>query len=422
MASGTGFRARIGSLAIDTRPLRTVAYRRLFLASTVTSIGTQLTRVAVPIQVFAMTGSSAYVGLASVFALIPLVVFALWGGAIADTVDRRKLLIGTNVGIAITSVLLWVQAFAGFGSLWLLFLLHALQQGLFGVNGPARNASIARVVPEHLLPQAAALNMTMMTFGALLGPMIASALIPVIGLSMLYLIDALALLATLWAVWKMPSLPPLSGQVRTAGLRDVLDGCRYFLRHKVLLAAMLADLIAMIAGMPRALFPQMASETFGDPGGGVALGLLYAAIPAGSVLAGLTSGWISRVHRHGVAVTFGVLAWGIAMIGFGLSGSLPLAVSMLVLGGIADTMTMIFRSAILQSAATDEMRGRMQGLFVIVVTGGPSLADAVHGGAAAVVGTAAATAGGGVLVVVCMSLAALLLPAFLRYRAVGENR
>lgn len=390
-------------MAIDTRPLRAPAFRRLFLASTVTSVGTQLTRVAVPFQVFALTGSSAYVGLASVFALVPLVVFALWGGAIADTVDRRKLLIVTNVGIAVTSVLLWAQAFAGIGSVWLLFVLHAIQQGLFGINGPTRNAAVARVVSEELLPQAAALNMTVMTFGALVGPMVASALIPALGLSTLYLIDALALLGTLWLVWRMPALPPLSGQVRAAGLRDILDGCRYFLSHKVLLAAMLADLIAMIAGMPRALFPQLASETFGDPaGGGLALGLLYAGIPAGAVLAGLTSGWISRVHRHGVAVTLGVL--------------------MLVLAGIADTMTMIFRSAILQSAATDEMRGRMQGLFVIVVAGGPILADAVHGGAAAAVGTAAATAGGGVLVVLCMGLAAWLLPAFWRYRAPYEDR
>lgn len=418
MTSGAGLRARIGSFAVDTRPLRIAPFRRLFAAGAVTTIGTQLTSVAVPTQVFAMTGSSGYVGLAGVFGLVPLVLCALWGGAIADAVDRRKLLLATNTGIAVVSTLLWAQAVTGIGSVWVLLGLFAVQQGLFGVNSPARSASIARLVPATLLPQASALNGTVFQFGAVIGPLLAGALIPVIGLSTLYLVDAVALLATLWAVWRMPALPPLSGPPRKAGLRDVLDGFRYLVRYKVLLASYVADVLAMIFGMPRALYPQIATGSFGDPpGGGIALGWLFAGIPAGAVLCGLCSGWLSRVSRHGLAVVVAVVAWGVAMVGFGLAPSLPLAFVALAVGGAADMVSMVFRSAILQTAATDEMRGRMQGVFTVVVAGGPRLADAAHGSAAVLVGTTAATAGGGVLVVLGILVAALLMPAFLRYRA-----
>jgi MFS family permease len=416
-----GFKARVGSIAVDTRPLRIAPFRRLFTSGAVTVIGSQLTAVAVPKQIYDITGSSGYVGVSGAVALVPLLVFGLWGGAIADTVDRRKLLLFTSSGIGVVSVLFWIQAFAGFESVWLLLGLLAVQQALFAVNQPARSASIARLVPLDMLPQASALNGTVFTFGAVLGPLLAGVLIPVLGLSTLYLIDAIALVATLWAAWMLPPLPPLpplTGGVRRAGLSDVLDGFRYLLTRKVLLASFLADIIAMVFGMPRALFPEMAERTFGDPpGGGIALGWLYAAMPLGAMLCGLTSGWLSKVPRHGVAVTFAVIGWGASMIGFGVSHWLPLAVLFMALGGAADMVSMVFRSAMLQAAATDEMRGRMQGVFTVVVAGGPRLADLVHGTVGAAAGTAAAAAGGGVLVVTAMVIAAFALPVFWRYRA-----
>ncbi|WP_301314946.1 MFS transporter [Lentzea aerocolonigenes] len=401
--------------------MRIIAYRRLWLSTIVTAVGSQLTAVAVPKQVYDLTGSSAWVGIAAGVALVPLLVFGLWGGAIADTVDRRKLLLVTNTGIAVSSVLLWAQAALNVGSVWLVIALLGLQQVFFAANAPARSASIARLVPAELLPSAGALGSTVMQFGAVLGPLLAGALMPVVGLSTLYLVDAIALVVTVYAVWKLPAMPPLDGVVRRAGLRDVLDGFVYLWAQKVLLASMLLDIIAMVFGMPRALFPEMAQHTFGDPaGGGFALGVLFAAIPVGAVLCGLTSGWISSVQRHGVAVALAVVGWGLAIMGFGLAGSLWVAAAFLALAGAADMVSMAFRGAILQSAATDEMRGRMQGVFIVVVAGGPRIADLLHGTGGAAFGTAAAVTAGGVLVIVATVVAVVLLPAIWRYRVVSS--
>lgn len=414
---------RVGSLAVDIRPLRIPAYRRLWVSTAVTAVGTQLTAVAVPKQVFDITGSSGYVGLTGAVALVPLLVFGLWGGAIADTVDRRTLLLVTNAGIAVVSALFWIQALAGLDSVWVVLTLLALNQALFAINMPTRSAAVARLVPVELLASATALGSTTMLFGMVFGPLLAGAMLPVLGLPMLYFIDAVALVLAVPAISRLPRLPPADGLIRRAGLRDVVDGFRYLSAKKVLLASFLVDLIAMVAGMPRALFPEMAERTFGDPaGGGFALGWLYAAIPVGALLCGLVSGWASRISRQGVAVTVAVCAWGVAVIGFGLAGSLWLALIFLALGGAADFVSMVFRGAMLQADATDEMRGRMQGVFTVVVAGGPRIADLVHGTAAAGVGTATAATGGGVLVIVCTVLAVALLPAFWRYRAAVGSR
>lgn len=302
----------------DTRPLRDPDYRRLWTSGIVTTIGAQLSVVAVPTQIFQLTGSSGYVGLAGLFGLVPLIVFGLWGGALADVMDRRTLLLITNAGTGLTALAFWIQAAVGAGNVWLVLGLFAVQQGFFAVNQPTRSATIPRLLPESQLAAANSLSMTVTQFGAIAGPVLAGALIPLIGLSTLYLIDAIALLVTLWAVWRLPSLPP-TGSVRRAGLRTVFDGFAYLATQRILLASFAVDIIAMVFGMPRALFPQIAHETFGDPAtGGVALGLLFASMSAGAVLGGVFSGWIPRVRLQGLAVIVH-RAVGLAMVGFGLA-------------------------------------------------------------------------------------------------------
>nr|WP_240945353.1 MFS transporter [Rhodococcus sp. HNM0569] len=412
----------------DTTPLRNRDYRRLWTAGIVTVIGGQLSIVAVPQQIYEITRSSAYVGLAGVFALVPLIAFGLWGGALADVMDRRKLLAITTSGLSITAVLFWLQAAAGLDNVWVILVLLAVQQACFAVNQPTRAAIIPRLIPAEQLPAANSLNMTVAQFGAIAGPLLAGVLIPMIGLSTLYLIDAVALLVTLWAALTLPAIPP-SGDARRAGLRQVFDGFAYLSTQKILLASFVVDIIAMVFGMARALFPQIAHESFGDPvSGGFALGLLFASMSVGAVLGGVFSGWLPRVRRQGLAVVVCIALWGVAMIGFGVTVGLAepgrsaaflwIAVAFMAFGGAVDMVSAAFRSTMLQQVATDDMRGRLQGVFTVVVAGGPRLGDVAHGAAAASVGTAAAAAGGGVLVVVGVAIAALVFPAFVRYRVV----
>ena len=408
-----------GALA-DTRPLRTPAYRRLWTAGVITVVGAQLTVVAVPTQIFALTGSSAYVGLTGLFGLVPLVVFGLWGGAIADVVDRRTLLLVTGAGIAVMSLALWVIAASGVGNVWVVLVLFAVQTALLAINQPTRSAVIPRLVEPGLLPAANTLNFTVFQLGAFVGPLLAGVLIPVIGLPTLYLLDAVALLATLWATWRLPPVPPAApeGRRQRAGFREIVDGFRYLALHKVLLVSFLIDIVAMGFGMPRVVFPEMAERTFGDPrGGGIALGLLFAAIPIGAVVGGLFSGYLTRIRRQGVAVLVSICVWGLGVALFGLTSTLWLAVLLLAIAGAGDLVSAVFRSSMLQTVATDEMRGRMQGVFTVVVAGGPRVADLWHGSAAAVVGPGLAATAGGIAVIVGMVAVVARFREFWHYRA-----
>lgn len=409
-------RAVRGVLA-DTRPLRTPAYRRLWVAGVVTTVGAQLSVVAIPAQIYQLTGSSAYVGLTGLFGLVPLIVFGLWGGAIADIMDRRTLLLITGGGIALSSLALWVTAASGAGGVWTVLGLFSVQTAFLAINQPTRSAVIPRLLPADQIPAANALTMTVFQVGAIAGPLLAGVLIPVIGLPTLYLLDAVALLATLWATWKLPAVPPESTAVRRAGLREVIDGFRYAARHKVLLVSFLIDVVAMF-GMPRVVFPELAHTTFGDPvSGGFALGIIFAAIPLGMVVAGVFSGRLTSIRRQGVAVTLAVGVWGLGVGLFGLTNSLWLAVLFLAVAGAGDLVSGVFRSAMLQTVATDEMRGRMQGVFMVVVAGGPRIADLWHGPAAAWWGPGPAAAVGGFVVIGLAAVVVIVFPVFWRFRA-----
>lgn len=417
--------SRLRGLVADTRPLRNDHFRRLWIANIITVIGAQLTVVAVPAQIYADTGSSAYVGLTGLFGLVPLVVFGLYGGALADHFDRRSIMIVTTIGLIVTSGLFYVQAALGSTNVWLLLSLFAVQQAFFAVNQPTRSALLPRLVSPELLPAANSLNMTVFQAGAIAGPLVAGVLIPFVGFSWLYLIDTLTLFATLSAVVRLPRFGAIASGA-APGLRSVIEGFAYLRHQPVLLMSFVVDIIAMLFGMPRALFPEIAHVDFGGSDeGGLVFALLFAAIPAGAVLGGVFSGWVSRVHRQGLAVIVCILVWGFAMVGFGLAVGLAdrwqgpmllVSLAMLVIGGAADMASAAFRTSMLLSAATDEMRGRLQGVFIVVVAGGPRVADVLHGAAAAAVGTAAAAAGGGVLVVIGTVIAALAVPSFVRYR------
>lgn len=413
-------------LFADTRPLKYDNFRRLWVANIVTVIGAQMTVVAIPAQIYHLTGSSGYVGLSGLFGLVPLIVFGLWGGSLADVIDRRKLLVISTVGLIVASALLAVLAVAQVDNVWLLLSVFSLQQAFFGLNQPARGALLPTIVPLELLPAANTLNMTVMTLGAVAGPVIGGALIPLFGYQMLYVLDALFLAATLYAVLKLPSLIPGKKPDTRSGFSGVIDGFRYLGTNVVVMVSLLVDVVAMVFGMPRALFPQIATETFdGPPEGGIVFSLLFAFLAVGSGIAGIFSGWVSRVERQGLAVIVAILVWGAAMTVFGLSlefasgfWTLALLVALfaLAVGGGSDIISAAFRSTMLQEAATDDMRGRMQGVFIVVVAGGPRIADVLHGWAAEATSTTVAAAGGGILVIVLVLICAFVFPAFTKYR------
>ncbi|MCX5259363.1 MFS transporter [Streptomyces canus] len=402
-------------LLVDVRPLRVVEFRRLWGAGIVTALGAQLTAVVVPLQIYEFSGSSAYVGLAGLVGLAPMAAAALWGGALADVRDRRRVLLTTTIGIGVTSLLLWAQAWANLRSVTVLLVLVAVQQALFGANSTVSRAVTPRLVRPELLTAANALQSTVLLSAGITGPLLAGGLLPVVGSRTLYLADAVAVCATVWAVWRLPALPPDGAGERrqSAVLRQIADGVRFVTRHQILLVVYLADFAALSLGLPTALFPQLAAETFHPSD----IGVLYAAVSAGGVLAGLFSGAITRVGRHGVAVAVSVGVWGLAVAGFGLAHSLVSAVAWLLPAGGALLALGVFRKTVLQSAVPDGMRGRLQGIDTVVAVGGPRLGDLLHGTAGAALGVTWTVTGGGVLTVVAALALLLLFPGFRRHRA-----
>ena len=301
-------------LLADVTPLRTPDFRRLWAAGVVTVIGGNLTIFAVPVQIYALTQNSAYVGLSGLFALAPLIVFGLWGGAWADAMDRRILLIIASCGLAAASLLLWAQAALSANNVWVVLCLLSVQQAFFAINSPARSAAIPRMLPSAQLPAANSLNMTVMQFGAIVGPLLAGVLLRWIDLSTLYLVDAITCAAPIWATVQLRPMPATDTKAAGSsrwGFGAVWDGFRYLAGNTVVLMSFVVDLIAMIFGMPRALFPQIAHQSFGGPvEGGTIMALLSAAIAAGAVAGGVFSGWLPQIRRQGLVVVGAIVVWG----------------------------------------------------------------------------------------------------------------
>ncbi|MDG4833772.1 MFS transporter [Solwaraspora sp. WMMD1047] len=407
--------------AIDVRPLRVVPYRRLWLGNGVAMFGFQLTAVAVPVEMFALTNDSLWVGLIGLAALVPLLVFGLWGGAIADAVDRRRLLLSSSALMWASTLGLLLQALLRVDNAYLLLALIAVQSTAFAISSPTRNAIVSRLVPKPLVPAAITLNFTTFQATMVIGPLTAGLLFARFdtgaALSLAYGVDALMFTVMLWATYRLPPVPPVDpepGGARSAGLRSIADGLRYLATTPVLLLSFAVDVIAMVLAMPRALFPQVAQERFG---GGSAVGWLFSAIAIGSVLGGLTSGWIGRVRRQGVGLVAAVVGWGLAIALAGLARQLWLVVLLLALAGAADLVSAVFRQSMLQVYAPDRMRGRLQGVNTTVVAGGPRLGDLRAGVMATVFGVTFSWVGGGIAAAILALLLAATFPALLRYRS-----
>lgn len=412
---------------IDISPLRRYpAYRRLFLGTQVSNIGVQFTAIAVPVQIYADTGSSVWVGLLGLAALIPLVVFSIWGGAVADAVDRRKLLLGSSLLMWAITLALLLQAVLGLRSPALLLALTAGQATAFALSWPTRGAIIPRLVGKADLPAANTLHTTVFSFAGVIGPLAAGVLIANAPIAWAYAIDALAFTVVLWATVRLPPIPPQSQGAeqpdakrrRIAGWSEVSEGLRYIWTTPVLLLSFAIDIAAMVLALPRAIFPEVADERFGAG----AIGWLYASIAIGSVVAGLTSGWIGRVRRQGVALVASVVVWGLAVGAAGLAHSLWLAVFLLAVGGAADLISAVYRQTILQTYAPDELQGRLQGVFLAVVAGGPRLGDLRAGVTAGLVGPTVAWVGGGVAAAVVATILAIAFPALIRYTPASAQR
>ncbi|CAA9382651.1 MAG: Uncharacterized MFS-type transporter [uncultured Nocardioidaceae bacterium] len=403
----------------DVRPLRASAdYRRLWLGNTVSQLGQQMTVVTIAIQIYALTGSTFSVGLVGLFALVPLIAFGLYGGAVADAVDRRKLALVASAGLWVLSLALVAQAAAGFDQVWLLYAVVALQSGCFAVTNPTRAAIVPRLIGKDLLPAANALNMASFNLGFTVGPLLGALAIGAGGYTFAYAIDAVTFTAALYALFRLPPIPPqpLEGQSPTRpGLRSVVEGFAFLRRARNLRMTFVLDMCAMVLAQPRALFPAVAGGFFG--GGVRTVGLLQAAPAIGSLLAFVFSGWVGKVRRQGMAIAVCVIVYGAAVAAFGFARALWLGVLFLALSGAADMISSAYRSTILQVAAPDNLRGRLQGVFTVVVAGGPRMGDFVAGSTAALATPTIALAAGGVACMVGVVVASARERKFLDYDA-----
>jgi MFS family permease len=394
-------------------------YRLLFTGNAVSYLGRQLTVVAIPFQVFTITGSSLAVGMIGLATVVPLVTLSLAGGAIADAVDRRKLLLVTQLLSAATSAGLALNAMSASPRLWPIYVLAALSAGLAGVDLPARNAMIPNLVGRELYPSAAALGQIQFQIGQVAGPALAGLIISQVSLAAAYWIDVVSFGAAVAALLLIAPQPPEGGGTK-ASLASVREGLRYVKGRRLLVGTFLIDIDAMVFGMPRALFPALGTGFFG--GGPLTVGLLYAAPGAGALVGALFTGWVGGVRRQGRAVIVAVVVWGAAIAVFGLVAWLPLGLFMLALAGAADVVSAVFRNTILQLSVPDGLRGRLSSVHIAVVTGGPQLGDAEAGAVAALTTPRVSVVSGALACILGVAALVRWVPELARYDALAETR
>lgn len=416
-------------LLADLTPLReSPAFKRLWIGNALSAVGGQLTLVAVSLEVYALTGSSLYVGLLGAFALVPLVLAGLYGGAIADAYDRRKVALTSALVLWTATAAIAAQAWLGVDNVWLLYGLVAIHSAAGGINQPARGAIIPAIVGLKNLPAANSLNMVTFGISQMIGPLLGGLLVAQLGFGWTYTIDVLTYAAAVWSVYKLPSLPP-EGTPAKAGLRSVIEGFKFLGTQPNVRMTFLIDIAAMVLAAPRALLPAIGAILIG--GGELTMGLLLAATALGAFLAGMFSGPVGRIHRQGLAVFICVCLWGASIGLFGvvvvLSSRSPVpsdgsiggwiwpAAACMALAGVADAVSSVFRTTILQSATPDHLRGRLQGVFIVVVAGGPRLGEMLSGGVAGGIGEGWTLVFGGLACIVAASALMRWEPGFLRY-------
>jgi MFS family permease len=406
-----------GGFLVDLSPIRDSRdFRLLFSGQLVSTLGTQLTAVAVPYQVFRMTGSSLYVGLVSLAQLIPLLFCSMAGGVVADAHDRRRVLMVTEVLLALTSVGLAVNGSLAEPALWPLFVITAAQGGLAGFDRPTFNAAIPRLVPATELAAAYALWQVQFQIGIVVGPSIAGLLLAGPGVAIVYWLDVASFVVSFVSVTLQRPQPPLDQAVRPAAWHSLKEGFAYLRGRQNIQGVYLLDLNAMVFGMPRALFPELGLDYF--HGGPQAVGFLYAAPGAGALIGALTTGWVQSVRRQGRAVIIAVIVWGAAIAVFGLVDVLWVGLVLLAVAGWADVVSAVFRNTILQSVIPDRLRGRLSAIQIAVVQGGPRLGDLEAGIVAEAVGTTFSVVSGGLACVAGAVLLGAALPGFRHQEAV----
>ena len=402
-------------LAVDLGPLkRYPAFRRLFVGQTISTFGSEVAAVAAPFQLYQLTHSTLQVGLLSLCELFPLLTLTIVGGAIADAVDRRRMLLVTEVLLALVALGFAYNASLAEPKVWAIYVLVTLAMSVFSLGVAGMNTVIPRLVQPHELAAANAIENVYGSTTNVAGPALGGALIAVVGLKGAYLLDAGTFAASLWSVWRLPPLPVAENAERPSW-QTVKEGFRFVRRKKVLLGMFLVDSNAMVFGMPRALFPALAINRF--DGGAGALGLMYAAPYAGALISSLLSGWIGHVRRQGLIVAVAAALWGAAIAVFGFAETFWLALLLLAAAGAADNVSAVLRGTILWTVTPDELRGRVSGIEFAQVAATPALGNVEAGLVASLTSLRFSIVSGGFLCIVGTVLVALAVPAFTRYDA-----
>ena len=404
-------------LVVDIEPLRASRdLRLLIIGELISGLGAQAVLVALPFQLYLQTRSAFLTGLLGAAELVPLVVMALLGGAIADRFDRRILLLVIQAGLIVTPALLAALTFAGAPPIWTLYVLGGALAGFNAVQNVVRSAIIPNLVEPRLLRSALALNFGLYQVTLVVGPGLGGLLIGWLGVGSAYVVDAVSCLAMIGAVTGLSPQRPIAPEGPVAGIaRSIWEGLRFVRRNQALMGSFAIDLMAMTFGMPRALFPVLAVSVYGA--GAAGTGLLFAAVSAGATVAALTTGWLAHARRLGRITILAVLAWGAAIAVAGLSPSLWPAAAMFAIAGAADSVSAVCRSTINQTVTPDHLRGRMSSVFSLVVTSGPRLGDVEAGSVASLAGPRFSVTSGGLACIAGVALIVLAFPALLHYDA-----